>query len=353
MYLERVGIQHVRNLTNVEIEADPKINFFFGANATGKTAILEAIHLLARAKSFRSPRIRDIIQHKKPLLSVTAQLIADNQAVITTGLEKSSSETRLKFNGEKISRVSEQAQNIPLFVITPESHRILAGTPKDRRHWLDWAMFHVEPRYIDDWRDYHQALRHRNALLRKRADASQFVAWETVMADTALRLGEYRRTYLSRIQQHIIQKGVYEKVEIAQNPEPADGLLHRLSKQREIDMKIGYTQTGPHRADIVFSINGQEAGKILSRGEAKLFIVMLMSGQAIEYKDKTGNSPVMLVDDISAEFDEKRCIQAIDYLVSLNAQLFINSVLAETAERINSQFAMFHVEHGKVSKVVK
>ncbi len=119
-------------------------------------------------------------------------------------------------------------------------------------------------------------------------------------------------------------------------------------------MRVGYTQMGPHRADVVFSINGQEAGKVLSRGEAKLFIVMLISGQVIEFKEKTGNSPVMLVDDISAEFDEKRCIQAIDCLLSLKTQLFINSVLAETAEKIvGRNFTMFHVERGKVVKVVK
>ena len=354
MYFERVGINHVRNLSNVIIEPDPRVNYFYGVNAAGKTAILEAIYLLAHAKSFRSPRINDVIQHYKKSLSVTAKIVDDNRS-ITTALEKDKQETQVRFDDEKITRLSEQTRNIPLFVITPESHRILTGTPKERRHWLDWAMFHVEPGYIDLWRDYHHALRHRNTLLRERASNSQLVVWEEIMAEKAAGLFGFRGKYLEDLANEInsMNETKFNRVKISQKPGRNEDFLEYLIQQRPGDIQAGHTRAGPHREDVLFLAEGKETGRTLSRGETKLFVVLLIVAQAIVFIKRTDKRPVLLVDDITAELDENGRKRALDCLLALGSQLFINATLAEVANAINSPHSRFHVEHGRVVKMVE
>lgn len=113
MRLAQLDINYVRNLVGAHLECCPGINCLYGENAAGKTAVLEAIHLLARARSFRTPRIGDVIQHGRTSLTVVAQLVDDNGRHIVTGLDKSVSSTQIRFNGARITRRSEQAHNPP------------------------------------------------------------------------------------------------------------------------------------------------------------------------------------------------------------------------------------------------
>jgi len=260
MYIEQLEISNVRNLSNVTIEAGPKINFFFGENAAGKTAVLEAIHLISRTKSFRSPRISDILQYGEEFLTVTTELIEKEKRVVT-GLKKNKVEMQLKYNGKKVEKASVQAHNIPLFVINPESHKILNGNPKERRHWLDWAMFHVEPGYMETWQQYYLALRHRNALLRKRAKDEEFEAWEEIMAKTAIKLTDFREKYIKNVQKRInmTEESPFIGVKIKEKKYSNASINDYLVREREKDMLAGYTRSGPHRTDIIFYVDGQVA----------------------------------------------------------------------------------------------
>jgi len=114
------------------------------------TVILEIIYFLSRVKSFRTPKVQHVIQHKAPSLMVTAKTRYSHKRVIKTGIEKSRTQTVIHNNGKSIKVVSEKAKNLPLIIISPDTNSLAAGTPKQRRHWLDWAMFHVEPSYLDN-----------------------------------------------------------------------------------------------------------------------------------------------------------------------------------------------------------
>lgn len=357
MRLAQLDINHVRNLVGAHLECCPGINCLYGENAAGKTAVLEAIHLLARARSFRTPRIGDVIQHGRTSLTVVAQLVDDNGKHIITGLDKSVSSTQIRFNGARITRRSEQAQNLPLLIITPDSQRILAGTPRERRHWLDWAMFHMEPDYIGSWQNYYQALRHRNILLRKGGKDEQFSPWENAMADAAERIIVLRRRYISRLQEGLQQcaDGLFKGVKIAINS-AGDGketYLNCLRTQRDNDIRLGHTQSGPHREDITFYTNGHEAGKTLSRGEGKLFVILLMLVQAYEYQTKKREYPLILMDDLSVELDGKTREVVFALLSALNMQIFITATTPEIRKVKNTEYRRFHVKQGKVTKVVK
>lgn len=352
MRLKELDIYDVRNLTEVHMECSPGINIIYGKNAAGKTAILEGIHLLARVCSFRTPRINDVIQHGKQQISIMARLNDEHNNKIVTGLEKSRQATKIRFNGLNVNKRSEQARNLPVLTISPDSHRILHGVPRERRHWLDWSMFHVEPAYMEYWQKYHHALRQRNALLRLCANQAQFDIWENVLANSAVLLRRVRKTYIDRINAQIpyIANGGIRQVGIDLRSEEQDQETIRanLRQQRKADLVAGYTLYGPHREDIVFNINGREASRSLSRGEGKLFVLFLIMAQALEYKSIKQQQPIMLIDDLSAEIDDEARKRILEQLQCQDLQAFITTTNPEYLENGAEILKRFHVEQGSV-----
>ena len=351
MRLAELDICNVRNLTEIHMECGPGINIISGKNAAGKTAILEGIHLLARASSFRTPRINDVIQFGKPQLSITARLKDERNNMIITGLEKSRQTTKIRFNGLNVNKRSEQARNLPVLTVSPDSHRLLQGTPRERRHWLDWSMFHVEPVYMESWQNYHHALRQRNALLRQPGNQAQFDTWEIALAKATVLLRRVRKTYIDGIKariQYIADSSIGQiGIDLLSEDQEAETIRHNLNQQRKTDLAAGFTQHGQHREDIVFNINGREASKVLSRGEGKLFVLFLILAQALEYKSIKQQQPIMLIDDLSAELDGEAREIIFEQLQQQELQAFITNT--EPLGNGADQYRQFHVEHGKVA----
>lgn len=357
MHLVKLDINDVRNLSELSLPCHPRFNIISGKNAAGKTAILESIHLLARVSSFRTPRISDVIQHGKNNLSVTALIKDKEDRQIITGIEKGRRSTQIKFNGNKVLKRSEQARNLPVITITTESHRLLYGTPRERRHWLDWSMFHVEQGYMQNWHDYHYALRQRNALLRTTLDKKQYEGWEETLAKKAVKLRKARGEYVARISELLKETINTNSANITINlhsaEEDENQIRAGLAQQRKSDAAAGHTQNGPHREDIIFTVNDREAGKVLSRGEGKQLVMFLLVVQAEEYRRRTGRTPLLLVDDLPSELDEAAREKVLNMLEKQNQQLFITTTNTDLLDLKGLPHTVFHVEHGKLVKVVE
>jgi DNA replication and repair protein RecF len=357
MQLEQLVIKDVRNLTEIQLDCGHNTNIITGRNAAGKTAILESIYLLARAASFRTPKLNEVIQHGKQGLAVSARLNSKNTEYLT-GTEKNLTATQIKFNGAKVNKRSEQAQNIPVIAYTAETNRLLYDMPKARRHWLDWSMFHVEPGYMDTRQTYHHALRQRNALLREdNSNDTQYQPWERTMAETAHRLNEARNNYLVTLNEEItrlVSDREPGQVSIELSEKQADGecIRERLQQDRTSDRRIGHTQSGPHRQDIYFRLNGYTAGKTLSRGAGKQFLLCLLIAQARAYNQKRDHYPVMLIDDLPAEFDHEMCADVFNKLVQQPLQSFITTTTADPCTVYQGGSRRFHVEHGSLVKQI-
>lgn len=356
MYLENLHLSAVRNLADINLNCSPGINVITGKNAAGKTAILEGIHMLAKASSFRTPRARDIIQHGQDSLTVTARIRRADHSIVTTGIEKGKQQTLIKFNGEKVKKRSEQAKNLPLFTITAESQRLIYGTPRERRHWLDWSLFHVEHDYMRVWQDYHHALRQRNCLIRARATAKQYVPWEQQLAETGLKLRSMRQAYLQNLASRL--RGVGDEtlrgleINLESGEENRDEILQKY-RDRESDISAGHTQNGPHREEIRFHREGKNLGKVLSRGEGKRFVVILSLAQAQLYRDFSQLTPLLLVDDLPAELDEEQRDFLLALIEQQPLQAFLTTVQPGLIPVKHSLKRVFHVEQGQLMKVIE
>lgn len=359
MHIEWLQIDNVRNLTQVRIQPTSQLNILVGPNASGKTSILEAIYLLSRARSFRTSRISEVIQHDKPSLMVTAGLRYSQAGLVNTGIEKGSGSTTVHFNGENIKKISSQARNIPLILIAPDVDNLVLGTPKQRRHWLDWAMFHVEPAYLEDWRDYHKALRCRNALLKKPGKKSDSIlGWEQVMTETADRITAQRRRFINIVSEKLetVAAGLLpfnSRVELYQGWPDGRSLMTSLENDRAGDRLVGYTRQGVHCSDIRFFADQHLLAPVSSRGQIKLFLILLLISQAQAIEALTGNRPLYLLDDYRAEVDEKAGSVIMDLMRKQQAQVFFTTTEFEQQNSAFSDTKMFHVERGKLVKVVE
>jgi DNA replication and repair protein RecF len=330
MRLDSLTIRQVRNLSDVKITPNPEVNIIYGENASGKTAILESIYLLSKARSFRTAHIKEVIQHNQEDLTVSALINIRNNETISTGLRKSSKETEIRYNGERVKAVSEQAKNVIVQTANPENTTLLTGSPKDRRKWIDWAMFHVEHDYLQVWHSYHRALRNRNALLRRGAKEEEYYVWESTMANTAKELRTRWQKYLDCLQQYYQETAAQHACAgvtftARKDKQKNEEFLEHLQSTRPSDIKAGYTQQGPHKADFDFKIEGKQIRTIFSRGQIKLFVVLLSIAQAKLLKNEREITPIFLADDLTAELDKKTVDMLLELLYEERMQLFITS----------------------------
>jgi len=356
MRLDSLTIKQVRNLSDVKITPNPEVNIIYGENASGKTAILESIYLLSKARSFRTAHIKEVIQHGREDLTVSGLINTQTNNIVSTGLRKSSKETEIKYGGERVKAVSEQAKNVVIQTANPDKTTLLTGSPRDRRKWIDWAMFHVEHDYLQIWHSYHRALRNRNALLRKTAKEEEYYVWESIMADTAKQLKGMWDKYLICLQQYYQETAdqhVCAGVTFAakKDKQKKEGFLEHLQSARRSDIRVGFTQQGPHKADFEFKIEGKQISTIFSRGQIKLFVILLSIAQAKLLKNEREVTPIFLVDDLTAELDKKTVDMLLELLYVEKMQLFITSTESSEIFRTNTETSLFHVEHGSVKNV--
>lgn len=356
MWLESLTVKQVRNLTDIKITLSKEVNIIYGENAAGKTALLESIYLLSKARSFRTAHIKEVIQHQKEELTVSGIISGKDNRFVNTGIRKSFKETEIRHNGERVRAVSQQAKNVIVQTVIPDNAKLLTGSPKDRRKWVDWALFHVEQTYLQIWQKYHQALRNRNALLRRPSKEEEFYVWEKIMATTAKELGNMWSKYFVCLQsyyQEIAKAYSCDDVVFSIKKEKitTGEYLEYLQLTRQSDIKAGFTQQGPHKADFNFKTEGKHAHTVFSRGQIKLFVTMLSIAQAKLLKKEKEVTPIILVDDLVAELDKKAVSTLLEILYNEKMQLFIATTEPDVIEKSSKETALFHVEQGQVKNV--
>ena len=349
MHIEWLQVGNVRNLSNLRLEPDPSLNVISGPNGSGKTALLEAIHILSRSRSFRASGINRVIRYQQQELQVSAGLRLPDKSAVVTGIARSRGSINIRYNNRTIRKVSEQAARVPVITITPDIHGMVSGSPVFRRRWLDWAMFHVKPTYIETWRDYHKALKNRNSLLR-RNEVGQLEPWEQAMWLSARTINAQRDAYIAELSDEMADTS--QRLDIPQTEllyergwQSGVDLDRFLAEHRRGDLERGITRHGIHRSDIVIRQEEREIGHFYSRGQIKLCIIALSLAQDRVFRRRTGRSPIILVDDLQAELDMTSQRRVIEVLAGQGVQVFITTTgKLPSQEQIPKR--VFHVEHG-------
>lgn len=352
MTLKKIIINNVRNINHSTVELSPTVNLIYGKNASGKSSFLESIFILGRAKSFRTPRISQVISYKYNDLTIFGELEGRPSFENSIGIRKKTKETEVKISGRLISSLSELALILPIQFIHPGSQQLFEGGPSGRRQFIDWGVFHVEHSFLDSWRRYRRAITQRNALLRS-GSISSISSWNKEVAHYGELVTAFRCAYLQRLEVAFV--GIAEnffklssyKVNYKRGWDERISLQVALEANLESDRKMGFTQLGPHRADFAVLLDGHLAQNHLSRGQLKLLVLALNFAQAGIMSDVVENSGCVLIDDLSAELDGEVREFVFDYLKTIQSQVFITATAKEAFSSLNElDHKMFHVEQG-------
>lgn len=359
MSLTRVSVTAVRNLHPVTLSL-PRINILYGDNGSGKTSVLEAIHLLGLARSFRSARLQPVIQYEEAACTVFGQVMLANGIASNLGISRErQGEFTIRIDGQNARSAAQLAETLPPQLINPDSFRLLEGAPKIRRQFLDWGVFHVEPRFLPVW----QRLRRRCA---SRTPGSGMVNWTprrkrpgTELSLASDEIDAYRRSYIQALKP-VFEETLAELVSLDdltlsyyRGWDKDRDLLEVLASSLLRDQQMGHTQAGPQRADLRIRLAGHNAAEILSRGQQKLVVCALRIAQGHLINRAKRGQCVYLVDDLPSELDEQHRMALCRLLEDLGCQVFITCVdpqLLKDGWRTDTPVSMFHVEHGKVSQ---
>lgn len=360
MTIRSLTYQGIRNLAGAQLTPGKGVNVFYGDNGAGKTSILEAVHLLAMARSFRLSRTRTVVSHEVDELLVTGEIDGAGRLGVR---RTQKGQYQIRLNGEALSSLADLVHLVPVQLIHSDSFALLEGSPSDRRQFLDWGVFHQTAAFHDDWQRLQKSLKNRNSLLRSgRMDRSELTVWEREYIATAERIDVYRKEYLEGFvpRFHEVLSQLIElpdlRIHYYRGWDRQRSLSDVLDSQRDRDIKLGYTQSGPQRADMRIKVNKVNAADELSRGQQKLVVCALKIAQSLYLQQQQDQSTVFLIDDLPAELDHQHIQRLGALMEGLQSQVFMTCVDPAPLKKFwkhPDQVRLFHVEHGEVRSVME
>ena len=330
-------VSQFRNLKNTTLNLAKQVNLFTGANGAGKTSLLESIYLLGHGRSFRCSRLQKTIQHNTTNWLITANtetLDGENDTSQQLGMSYDINLGKsIKLNQTPHTNISALAKALPMIYIGADSHFTMQSGPQARRLLINWGLFHVEHAFNKQWQQYQRILTQRNAALKARCSMDELSQWDIPLAEFGEAIQLKQQSYINALApiaaDLFAQLSGLTDIEISYKSgwSPESSLLTCLGEQHRKDQLLGYTQSGPHRADMQCLYQKRPCQDVLSQGQSKLLAYAIKLAQGIHLKQASGLSPIYLIDDMASELDDQKCIQVMQICCqSIAAQCIITMI---------------------------
>lgn len=353
MHLAQLTIHNLRNLLEVSVKPSAQFNLFYGDNGSGKTSLLEAIHYLGLGRSFRTRLPNRLIHHDAQHLAIFGLLHEDYP--IPIGIQRHlNGDCQIRMAQTSIKSTLPITQVMPLQLLNPDSRQLFFGHSKVRRQFIDWGVFHVEPKFLRCWQQTQRILKQRNAALKSRSTKNMISLWDQELVSVAGLLHDLRKLYLDQLSivfTSLTQQLFTDQIALSLKYKPGwdvdTDLLSLLAQSLPRDLLLGYTQYGPHRADVQIRLDQTiPAQDILSQGQQKLVVYALYLAQGILLKQQTNKRCIYLLDDLPAELDATSQQRVASVLQQMDAQVFITGVDAAALQNLmpTATSKMFHVK---------
>ena len=356
MKILKLWLKNYRNCKNIELDFDKNKVLIIGKNAQGKTNILESIYFLSGLKSPRTATIADLIMFGQSEFSITA-LVNKNETDIDLDFRYDSNKKRdLKVNKVK-SSIKDFKQIIKTVLFSTKDLLLLRGAPQDRRDWLDRAISQVYPAYDERLSKYDKIRVQKNNLLKNEIiDEALLDIYNEQLVITGANIIFLRKKFLREIEKiaskkhKIISDSEEFSLRYTCPYDEIEDICNYLKQELESRNKEEFARrqacVGPHRDDIEFSINGIDAAKFASQGQQRTLVLSLKLSELEIIRDKTGVVPILLLDDVLAELDDKRqnyLLKSIDdatqtIITSVDTLLFEEEFLKDVK--------IFNIENG-------
>lgn len=388
MLLRSLQLEHFRNYAHLEETFEPGLVLLEGANAQGKTNLLEAIYLLATTKSVRARTDTELIgwgEHD-PLSPIGFARVVGRverghgqftlDVVIREGsAEGGGARKRFRLNGQD-RRAGDVLGRVNAVFFSPSDVDLVDGSPSVRRRYLDVMLCQVDAAYVRTLNQYNRVILQRNALLRqvreRQQPASELSFWDqslceygalllasraAAIADLARTAGEQHATLSGGAEALSLQyrPGLPEAIgdsDLAAGGAPAalDALRAGLQAMREREIASGMSLVGPHRDDLLLAVNGMAAGAFASRGQQRTATLALKLAELAYMRRHTGEEPILLLDDATSELDPRRR-EAILAVAASGQQTFMTSADGASLGALPIAAQRWEVRHGSLRRI--
>jgi len=352
-----------RNLIG-KITWGPRLNIIYGNNGQGKTSWLEAIHILARTKSFRTQRLQESIRFGEQTASIRGRVLAgvDLERDLQVTLQDSSKTILVNSKRETFARYLSQLQ---VFSFTAADLDVVRGMPEARRRFLDRGISSIRHSYLQTIADYTKVVKQKNRLLQM-ANEGEFsldktqdliAPWNDQLIRLAVLIHAERTEYVSGLNS-ALERQLFDRRDLTTRYKSAlegkgdisdyESLLRqRISLRLQAEVASGHSLIGPHRDDLEILLDGREIRIFGSSGQQRSALLLLDLAAISLYNLASNDQPVFVIDDVDAELDERRIKRLLEYLEN-RTQTFITTSKRSHVEGFFSRASVFEIDEGKV-----
>ncbi|MCQ2801293.1 MAG: DNA replication and repair protein RecF [Bacilli bacterium] len=334
MIVKKLTLRNFRNYDYVDVEFDPKLNIIIGDNAAGKTNIVEAIHFLSLARSFRTLESAELIKNRRQFATIEASIEQDTIRKDIVALLTSSSK-KFTCNDKPVKKISDLSKLINVLVFQPKDTLMFSDSPLVRRNFLDVNLSKKSPVYLENLMIFEKLLRERNSILKEdNIDHVQLKVVTDQLIDVEETICKYRQAYISEINQILSKiitqlKGEMETAKLEYLPfiklddKFKVSCARAYERNEESDIKHKMTQIGIHREDMKMILNGKDISLQGSQGENRIAVIALKIAPFFLIEDKD-LKPIIVLDDVMSELDSEHKERLVTFVKGLG-QVFITS----------------------------
>ena len=373
MRINRLKLTNFRNHKETEVHFAPHLNLITGANGSGKTNLIDAIHYLCMSRSFVATSDRYVANHDEKYFMVDGDFTGEIRSSFKVSCSYSRGEGKKIFvNDSPLERLSDLIGMVPIVVLSPEDLALTSEGPSERRSFLDSMISQISPKYLRDLIDYRRIRKQRNKLLQEfrgplQTLRSYLEPWDLQLVETGARLIHKRAEVLNRFKKYLALqyrtisgldlKPSLEYQTITDAAESIDEISERYKEELEknFEKEVDREQTiiGPHRDEVVFYLGDMELRNYGSQGQHRLFSMALKMAQLFYYSDELDDLPIMLLDDVFGNLDQQKTDIITETLTKHSGQTFITSASERpfTISQFdgNSSNSWFDVHNGTVT----
>lgn len=371
MYLEDLSLKDFRNFSELKVDFDPNVNIFVGSNAQGKTNLLEAIYFLALTRSHRTSSDRELINFNAKNATLEG-LVHKSQVEVALKLRLTSKGKMAWVNRLQQKKLSRYVGQMNAILFSPEDLALVKGGPALRRRFMNLEFSQVNPEYLYFSSQYQQVLQQKNNYLKQLASgkANDQVFLEVLSDQLAAIASEiivrrYRYIdFLNNYAQDAHRQISNEQEELAVQYHPSVSSLNQaddvktvhqkvlasFQKNKTAEIRLGSTLSGPHRDDMIFTINGKNARDFASQGQQRTIALSLKLAEIQLVHQLTNEYPILLLDDVMSELDHKRQSNLLNYIHGKTQTFITTTDLAGISwEKIKTP-KIFQIKSGEIVK---
>lgn len=360
MIVESIELQNYRNYQELHMDFSAGANLLYGDNAQGKTNLLEALYVCSLAKSHRGSKDKELIRFDQEESHIKLNVRkSDVPYRIDMHLKKNMAKG-IAINGIPIKKASELFGMVNMVFFSPEDLNLIKNGPSERRRFLDFELCQLDKPYVYSLIQYNKALLQRNKLLKELSIRPEYEEtldiWDIQLCQYGKEIIRSRKAFTRRLNEIVKEthgnlSGGREELALVYEPDvEADGLPQKIARNRNLDVRMKTTTTGPHRDDLCFFSNGLDLRKYGSQGQQRTAALSLKLAEIELVKALIKDYPVLLLDDVLSELDGKRQNHLLEGIRHIQTMITCTGL----EDFIKHSFPidrMYQVENGTVRNV--